>query len=128
MSNETEAKSGLQGSCHCGAVTITLPYPPLKATRCNCSICRRLGAVYAYFDLGTVLIQGHPEHTEAYIFGDKTLRTLRCKTCGCATHWEPLGEAPTGQHGVNLNNFDPALLERVDVRRFDGAVSWKFID
>ena len=128
MTSEAKIDPLLQGSCHCGAVKLTLPHQPLKATRCNCSICRRLGAVYAYFDLGTVLIEGHPQHTQAYIYGDKTLRTLRCKTCGCATHWEPLGEAPTGQHGVNLNNFDPALLERVDVRRFDGAVSWKFID
>jgi len=128
MSTEPSIEGLLQGSCHCGAIKLTLPHQPLKATRCNCSICRRLGAVYAYFDLGTVPIEGHPQHTQAYIHGDKTLRTLRCKTCGCATHWEPLGDEPTGQHGVNLNNFDPALLERIDVRRFDGAVSWKFID
>ena len=128
MPTEPEADLLLQGSCHCGAVKLRLPHQPLKATRCNCSICRRLGAVYAYFDLGTVAIEAHPEHTQAYICGDKTLRTLRCRTGGCTTHWEPLGDDANGQHGVNLNLFDPALLERVNVRRFDGAVSWTFVD
>jgi hypothetical protein len=35
---------------------------------------------------------------------------------------------PGGKHGVNLNNFDPRLQESVQVRRFDGADTWKFID
>ena len=32
------------------------------------------------------------------------------------------------KHGVNLNNFDPRLQESVQVRRFDGADTWTFID
>ena len=60
--------------------------------------------------------------------GDKTLRNVRCKACGCATHWEPLVPEPGGKHGVNLNNFDPRLQELVQVRHFDGADTWKFID
>ena len=70
----------LQGSCHCGAVQLTLPSLPETATRCNCSMCRRLGTVWAYFELGTVAIEGHPEHTVDYVQGDRTLRTFRCKT------------------------------------------------
>jgi hypothetical protein len=31
-------------------------------------------------------------------------------------------------HGVNPNNFDPALLAQVNVRRFDGADTWTFLD
>jgi hypothetical protein len=33
----------LEGSCHCGAVRLTLPSPPEVATDCNCSLCRRIG-------------------------------------------------------------------------------------
>jgi hypothetical protein len=118
----------LSGACHCGAIQLRLPSIPDKATRCNCSLCRRLGTVWAYFELGTVQIEGHPAHTEAYIQGDRTLKTLRCKTCGCVTHWEPLDAAQTGRLGVNLNNFPPALLAQVPVRRFDGADTWAFLD
>jgi hypothetical protein len=118
----------LEGSCHCGAVKLRLPAMPAKATRCNCSLCRRLGSVWAYYELTTVRIEGHPENTEGYIQGDRTLRTVRCKTCGCVTHWEPLDPSRNTRHGVNLNNFPPALLEQVDVRRFDGADTWTFIE
>lgn len=118
----------LEGECHCGAVRLWLPVAPDKATRCNCSLCRRLGAVWAYYAFGTVRVEGHPENTEAYIQGDRTLRTIRCRTCGCATHWEPLDPAQHARHGVNLNNFPPALLEQVRVRRFDGADTWTFLD
>lgn len=118
----------LVGACHCGAIKIRLPAMPEKGTRCNCSICRRLGAVWAYYEFGTVQIEGHPENTDEYIQGDRTLRTIRCKNCGCVTHWEPLDPAKNSQHGINLNNFHPTLLGQVNVRRFDGADTWKFIE
>ncbi|MBT9492845.1 MAG: GFA family protein [Paucibacter sp.] len=118
----------LQGTCHCGAVRLTLPYAPEKATCCNCSLCRRLGGRWAYYEFGSVVIEGHPEQTEAYIWGDKTLRTIRCKTCGVATHWEPLDGPAGARHGVNINNFEPALVQTVTVRHFDGAQTWTFLD
>jgi len=121
-------KQLLEGSCHCGAVRITLPSVPEKATRCNCSLCRRLGGLWAYYEFGTVRMEGHPKNTAEYIWGDKTLRNIRCKTCGCVTHWEPLAPEPGGKHGVNLNNFDPRLQESVQIRHFDGADTWTFID
>ena len=127
MSRPATAVS-LRGSCHCGAVRLTLPSAPTKATDCNCSICRRLGGLWAYYEFGTVQVEGHPEHTEAYVWGDRTLRTLRCRHCGIATHWEPIDPAPGTKHGVNLRVFEPALVRAVQVRHFDGADSWTFLD
>ena len=118
----------LHGACHCGAVRLTLPRAPEKATSCNCSLCRRTGALWTYYDYGTVVVDGHPGNTEAYIWGDRTLRTVRCKTCGIVTHWEPLAPEPGARHGVNLRNFAPELLASVVVRRFDGADTWAFLD
>ena len=117
-----------KGSCHCGAVRMTLPSTPQVATDCNCSLCRRIGGPWVYFEFGTVEIEGHPEGTAEYIWGDKTLRTIHCKTCGCVTHWEPLQPTPGCKHGVNLGNFDPELIASVRVRKFDGADTWKFLD
>ena len=108
----------LEGACHCGAVRLKLPAAPEKATDCNCSICRRLAGLWVYYEVGTVAIEGHPEHTAEYIWGDKTLRTLRCAHCGVATHWEPLAPKPGDKHGVNLRNFDPRLVASVPVHRF----------
>ena len=125
---EQSSLPSLHGSCHCGAVRLTLPSLPEKATRCNCSLCRRVGGVWAYYEFGTVLIDGHPDQTVDYVQGDKTLRTIRCKTCGIVTHWEPLPSKAGARHGVNLNNFEPKLLESVHIRRFDGADTWSFLD
>lgn len=118
----------LSATCHCGAITIEVPAPPATLTNCNCSLCRRLGALWGYYEFGSVRVKGHPEQTEEYIQGDRTLRTVRCRYCGCVTHWEPLDAKPGARHGVNMRNFDPDQLGDVRIRRFDGAVSWKFVD
>ena len=117
-----------QGSCHCGAVRLTLPSTPEVATECNCSLCRRIGGPWVYFEFGTVAIEGHPDSTEAYVQGDRTLRTIRCRHCGCVTHWEPIEMKAGARHGVHLGNFDPELIAAVRVRKFDGANTWKFFD
>ncbi|MFZ2988609.1 hypothetical protein [Ideonella sp.] len=81
-----------------------------------------------YYEFGTVLVQGHPENTQEYVCGDRTLKNVRCRTCGIVTHWEPLDSEPGARHGVNLRIFDPELLASVPIRRFDGADTWTFLD
>ena len=127
MTDEQSTPS-LRGSCHCGAVRLTLPAAPEEATSCNCSLCRRSGGIWAYYEFGTVSVEGHPENTEQYTWGDRTLRNVRCRTCGIATHWESLEAKPGARQGVNLRNFEPGLLDSVAIRRFDGAVSWTFLE
>lgn len=126
--NHEQPPPPLHGSCHFGSVRLTLPTPPETAPNCNCSLCRRTGGIWDYYELGSVFLQGHPENTESYIRGDRTLKNVRCKTCGIVTHWGPLEPALGARHGVNLRNFEPELLESVVVRRFDGADTWKFLD
>ncbi len=118
----------LQGTCHCGAVRLTLPAMPERATSCNCSLCHRLGGVWGYFGWGEVRIDAAPGALTDYAWGDRTLRTMRCRHCGCATHWEPMTPKDGDRHGVNLRMFPRELLERVHVRRFDGADTWTFLD
>jgi hypothetical protein len=115
----------LSATCHCGAVRVEIPSRPLEVTNCNCSICRRLGSLWAYYDVGTVKVEGHPERTDEYIQGDKTLRVVRCKTCGCTTHWEPLDPQRHKRLGVNIRNFDPEAIGDVRIRLLDGASTWK---
>jgi len=115
----------LSATCHCGAVRVEIPVPPEEVTNCNCSICRRLGGLWAYYKVDEVKVIGHPENTDGYIQGDKTLRTVRCKTCGCTTHWEPLDREVHKQMGVNIRNFDPQAIGNVRIRLLDGADTWE---
>jgi hypothetical protein len=114
----------ISATCHCRAVEVTLPHAPDKATNCNCSACRRYGTLWAYYPADEVVVRGHPAETEAYVWGDKTLRFVRCRHCGCVTHWEPIERKPDSRMGVNLRNFDPAILGDFRVRLFDGATTW----
>jgi hypothetical protein len=122
----------ISGSCHCGAVRIGLAAAPATAVQCNCSICRRNGALWAPFAPSTVVIDGHPVSTEAYEWGDRSIRTMRCRHCGCVTHWEPTPGAAAATSGttlcVNLRNFELETIGPVRLRRFDGAVTWRYLD
>jgi hypothetical protein len=121
-------KAGLEGSCHCGAVRIVIPRRPRSLTSCNCSICRRTGGLWAYYQTREVRIQHEPGATAHYAWGERSLRLVRCARCGCVTHWEPTRRTPASRMGVNVRNFDPEVLGKVRIRHFDGARTWKFLD
>ena len=124
MSNGA-APLALTGRCHCGAVSVTIPRPPTEVTNCNCSLCRRVGGLWAYYLCSEVKITGDPKHTDSYVQGDRTLRTVRCKTCGCVTHWSPLDPTTYPRMGVNMRMFDPAEAGDFRIRLLDGADSWQ---
>lgn len=73
----------IEASCHCGAVRLEIAEPPVTVTDCNCSLCRRLGALWAYYTTDQVRVIGP---TVGYVQGDRTLKTHHCTTCGCTTH------------------------------------------
>lgn len=116
------------GTCHCGAVRIEVPRRPARATCCNCSICRRYGTLWGYYRASSVRIDARPEDLEAYAWGERRLRFVRCATCGCVTHWEPVQGTAGSRMGINMRNFTPELLARVRIRHLDGASTWTYLD
>src|SRR4051794_25874223 len=114
----------LEGSCHCGAVKLEVESAPTQLTSCNCSLCRRLGALWCYYAPAQVRITGE---TATYRWGDRTLDTHRCTVCGCVTHWSPTDSAGN-RMGVNARLLDPLVIADVRVRRLDGAATWEFLD
>jgi len=118
----------LTATCHCGAVRLELPRKPRRLTDCNCSICRRYGTLWAYYRFRDVKVHAEPESLTAYSWGDKQLHFMRCATCGCITHWQPVELKEESRMGVNTRNLDPAAIASVRVRHLDGASTWKFLD
>lgn len=108
----------ITGSCHCDAVRLEVPSAPAVLTSCNCSMCRRLGGLWAYYDPADVRIAGP---TTTYVWGDKTMALHRCVVCGCVTHWTPLGDTNPNRMGVQMRLFAPELIAGIRVRRVDGA-------
>src|SRR4051812_9445759 len=72
-SNRVDAKMrdmDVKGSCHCGRVSVEVQRAPTEVTSCNCSICRRLGTLWAYYAPADVRVVGE---TATYQWGDKTI-------------------------------------------------------
>lgn len=119
----------IESSCHCGALQLRIEgEAPTELTSCNCSICRRYGSIMAYFHPSQVTVLARPDATQEYVWGDKVLAFVRCGTCGCFSHWRSLDPAYTERMGVNARLFTNLEIDKIRVRRFDGAESWKFLD
>ena len=114
----------LSGSCHCGAVRITIPTAPDYINDCNCSLCETRGAIWGYFSPTMVTITGGP--TGSYTRSDLPkayLTTHWCQHCGSTTHWAPL-DPSYDRMGINMRLFAPEDWAQVDVRAIDGR-SWE---
>lgn len=115
-----------RATCHCGAVVLEVPAAPTTVFECNCSICRRLGALWAYFPPKDVVVLSGPGRTRAYVWGDGTVEYHTCETCGCTTHWRPLDERQYSVMGVNARLFDDLKPELTEVRHLDNGGSGCF--
>ena len=117
-----------KGVCHCGNISFQTTENPSWLTDCNCSICRRVAALWGHLPIASVSIEKKGE-TIAYVQGDKTLAIHSCVSCGCTTHWENLDPA-SGEPimAVNFRMCSNEDIARHRIRKFDGADTWSFLD
>ena len=57
----------IEASCHCGAVRFTVETAPGDVNSCNCSICRRYGALWAYYQQPQVQFAADNGTTDVYM-------------------------------------------------------------
>lgn len=117
-------------SCHCGAISLEFARRPRKLTQCNCSICRRYGALWAYYRRKSVRVVCAGTALSVYAWGDKRLQFYHCKNCGSVTHHERAVKQPDGSDwlGVNVRNIDnPETVAALPIKMLDGASTWKVL-
>ena len=115
-----------QGSCHCGEIRFEALDQPEQLVDCNCSLCRRIAALWGHMEKSAFQVLGEGSTIE-YVHGDKTLTLHTCSSCGCTTHW--IGISPESESvGVNFRMCDPEIIRSFPIRKFDGADTWTFID
>jgi hypothetical protein len=129
-SSKTAAGTGIEMTavCHCGAVRIHVRQAPRSLVQCNCSICRRYGALWAYYRPGSVRIEAPPSALQSYSWRRKIRSYHRCGTCGCVTHYTYRQERSWSTVAVNAVNFDADVIAGARIRRLDGAKTWKFLE
>ena len=112
----------IRASCHCEAVKFEISEAPTWVLDCNCTLCRRYGALWAYLrgpGALELILKPDPAATEPYTWLDGDLAFHRCKVCGCVTHMEAAKADPPQIYGVNTRmmvGLDPAsvTLRQVD--------------
>lgn len=116
----------IQAVCHCRAASIGVPSAPTEVTECNCSICRRIGARWAYYSPKEVKLPDLAS-TRPYVWGDRMLAFHRCRTCGVVTHWQSLDGA-RDRMAINARLIDELDWNTIRIRQFDGGGAWGYLD
>lgn len=115
----------LTGSCHCGQLRWTYKKQPDSATACNCTICRRYGALWIYGLEGeTIETSGD---SQSYVRGDH-IEFHFCPKCGCVTYYQGILREENGslRMAANLRMADdPSQVQAIPALRFDGFDSFK---
>lgn len=107
------------GSCHCGAIAYTCEDTPESAMVCNCSICRRKGAVLHFTSPERVKLTAKVAPT-IYLWNREVIAHAFCPVCGIATHAEvDLPDKPKSI-AINLRASD-VDIDALALTQFDGA-------
>ena len=111
-----------RATCHCGAVELELDLPDgiVNPRRCDCSICRRKGAIVASVPLAGVRIVKGEDVLRLYQFNTRTAKHFFCSICGIYTHHQR--RSNPDQYGYNvgcLQGVSPYDLD--DVPTNDGV-------
>jgi len=118
----------VKAACHCGAVRFEIAKGPVWVLDCNCTLCRRYGAMWTYLhgEQPIELTMPPTGPTDTYQWLDGDLAFHRCKVCGCVTHMVAAKADPPRVYGVNARlmiGLDPA---RVRIRQVDNGHSGFF--
>ena len=120
--DEIAVKSTHKGSCHCKGVEfeVRLPHGLIDPRRCNCSMCRRRGAVVASVELKDLKITRGESLLSEYQFNTKTARHYFCSHCGIYTHHQRRSNPQLYAFNIAcLKGIDPFVLKNVPI--YDGA-------
>ena len=92
---------------------------PESATACNCTACRRYGALWAYAFEGEGISVSGPTQTHTR---GKWVVFHFCPACGCVAFWLAQQQDESGRRriAVNLRLADPAVVAQIPIDRFDG--------
>ncbi|SAK66686.1 GFA family protein [Caballeronia ptereochthonis] len=112
----------LKGACHCGTVTFEVDTPLEPAVRCNCSLCRRRGAVMSPpFPADKLRILSGENELAMYEFNTRVAKHFFCRRCGIYTFHQT--RANPDQWRVNLGCIEGVDAYSLDAPVADGASS-----
>ena len=114
----------LVGRCHCGEVSFEVDFPdgigPLN--RCNCSMCRKKGAVMTSVPLTDFRLVTGAEKLSLYQWNTQVAKHYFCRDCGIYTHHRR--RSAPDRYAINVGCLDIAdeILGR-EIGMLNGAAN-----
>src|ERR1700684_1020714 len=114
----------LQLSCLCDQVHIEIPKRPDFINECNCTLCSKSGARWAYFHPSEVSVVGTTKGYSREDKEDPAAEIRFCANCGSTTHFiltaSAVSKFGNSQIGVNVRLADEKDLAGTELRYPDG--------
>src|SRR5690242_5368964 len=111
-------------SCLCGQVRIAIGKRPDYVNECNCTLCGKSGARWAYFSPLDVSVEGATASYRRDDKDDPAAEVHFCGTCGSTTHFvlteSAVAKFGNGMMGVNMWLADEKDLAGLELRYPDG--------
>jgi len=109
------------GGCHCGDVRFSVEVDATKGSRCNCTVCTKVGVTSAIVKPAAFQLLSDPGRLSTYEWGAKISQRYFCKRCGVhAFARGRLAELGGDYVSVNLNCVDDIDMCDVAVSYWDG--------
>ena len=100
-------------SCHCGEIKAEIDIKSFdKILRCNCSICKRKGAIMSIVKNEDFKIIKGKDKLSMYQFHSKVAQHFFCSVCGIYTHHHP--RSNPSMTGFNLGCVDDVNTFKLD--------------
>lgn len=115
---DTDIQPKHKATCHCGSVEleINLPDGILDPRRCDCSICRRKGAIMASAMLSDIRVVKGEKFLKLYQFNTYNAKHYFCSNCGIYTHHQRRSDPNLYGYNVGcLEGVNPYLIAEVKV-------------
>lgn len=122
--------SKYKGSCHCGRVRFEIEAEIDHVRVCDCSICRRRGALNHRIPKENLLLLTPWEDLVLYQWGSKTAKDFFCPTCGILPFRRPgdptpaeiaEGAKPFDGWAVNVRCLEGVDIESIPVKKIYGS-------
>jgi len=104
-------------SCHCGAIRLEVDAKLEKLVQCNCSTCRRFGAIHWYVDASKVRLVDEKRSLSTYVWRFVHEGHCFCPTCGTSIMRTGY---PNGVVALNACCVEEIDIFELELERYDG--------
>jgi hypothetical protein len=113
VTKRTKDRRIYEGSCHCGRIRFKVQAHVTTALDCDCSYCRRVGALWLEVPEPDLQVLAGGEHLSLYQFGTRTAQHYFCRHCGIAPFSRP--RTDPSRWAVNLRCLEDLDLSRLTI-------------